>query len=323
MTYPLIHEASYQQEMQETVLPALEKARTAGTFERLPGERLYYELYRPAEYTAWVVICHGFCECIPRYAEVIWYFLRAGYAVAIPEHQGHGRSFRKVKELWLTHVEHFDDYAEDFTYFLKQIVFPTAGEKPVYLFAHSMGGAVGVRTLERTPDLPFRRVVLSSPMISPQTGGLPKWLTLVITRFFILLGRGDRCLFNQSAYADEDGFESDWCCTTSRPRYEWVRRLVAAHPELQNCSASYRWLQEAVLITDKILAEADRITLPTLLCQAGKDTMVHLKPQDAFLRRLPNGRKASFPEAKHETFRCHDDTVERFFETVLSFFGEA
>lgn len=323
MTYSLIHEANYQQEMQEKVLPALEAVRTEGTFERLAGEKLYYELYRPAGYTAWVVICHGFCESIPRYAEVIWYFLREGYAVAIPEHQGHGRSARKVEQTWLTHVERFDDYAEDFTCFLEQIVFPTAGEMPVYLFAHSMGGAVALRTLERTPGLPFRKLVLSSPMIAPRTGGLPKWLTLAITRFFILLGKGDACLFNQKAYTGQDDFGSDWCCSTSRPRYAWVQKLVAEQPELQNCSATYRWLQEAVLITDKILAEAGKITLPTLLCQAGKDTMVFPEPQDEFLRRIPNGRKAVFPEAKHETFRCDDATVERFFETVLSFLREA
>lgn len=322
MTIPMLHEANYSAQMQTIVEPYLAARRASGQFQREKGKRLYYETYRPEEPRGWIVICHGFCESIPRYNEVIYYFLKAGYAVAMMEHQGHGRSYRKVKEQWLTHVESFDDYVLDYTFYLEHVVFPGTGTLPVYFFAHSMGGAVASRVLERTPELPFQKLVLSSPMIAPTTKGMPNWMVLLITRTAIALGKGNRCVLNQREYTGEDDFGSDWCCSNCHSRYEWVRWLVAKRPELQNCSASYSWLQEAVLLTDKLLAEADKITLPTLLCQAGKDTMVKLPAQDAFLERLPNARKAVFPGAKHETFRCTDEEVEQFMTTVLDFFGE-
>ena len=41
-----------------------------------------------------VVISHGFTEGAPKYEEMIYYFLQAGYHVYMPEHMGHGQSYR-------------------------------------------------------------------------------------------------------------------------------------------------------------------------------------------------------------------------------------
>ena len=41
-----------------------------------------------------VVISHGFTESAVKYDEVAYYFLKEGYHVYIPEHCGHGRSYR-------------------------------------------------------------------------------------------------------------------------------------------------------------------------------------------------------------------------------------
>jgi len=40
------------------------------------------------------VISHGFTEGAPKYEELIYYFLQAGYHVYMPEHMGHGQSYR-------------------------------------------------------------------------------------------------------------------------------------------------------------------------------------------------------------------------------------
>jgi lysophospholipase len=308
--------------MGQRVEPMLQQAVTTGKVERIAGEQLYYELYTPQHCKGWVAISHGFCESIPRYHELIYYLLGEGYGAAILEHQGHGRSVRKVEAVWLTHVDAFDDYTEDFTAFLRQIVLPAAGELPVYLLGHSMGGAIAARTLEMTPTLPVQKLVLCSPMISPKTGGLPAWLTLAITHTFIALGKERSCLFNQKAYTGEDNFGSPWCCTNSRPRYAWFAQLERSQPQLQNCSATYRWLQESVLIKQALLRDAEKITVPTLLCQAGQDTMVWAKPQDDFIAKVPKGRKEVFPEARHEIYRCQDATVARFCQVVFDFLAE-
>lgn len=321
----ILHEADYASEMERIAEPYLAELRIPGSFERERGKRIYYETYCPPCPKGWILICHGFTEYITKYSEVLYCFLKAGYAVAMPEHQGHGRSYRRVQEPWLTHVEDFEDYVQDFAFFLREIVLPLTDGLPLYLFAHSMGGAIGARLLEEYPTLPIRRAVLSSPMIAASTQGIPRPVAMLVCRAAIFFGKGDRVLIGQRPFTGEDDSDSPLCCAGSRARNTWSLRNERAHPEFQNSAPSYRWLLESLLITEPILRDAGRISIPVLLCQAGKDSMVLLPPQDDFVRRLPDGRKVVFPDARHETFRCDDETVARFLSTILTFFetGEA
>lgn len=319
MNINTIPELCYTETMEQSILPALAQLRESGTFERVPGQPIYYELYRPAAPGGWIAISHGFTESTYKYSELIWYFLQSGYAVAMVDHRGHGRSYRGVEPTWLTHVDHFSDYAEDFAFFLRRTVMPAAGELPVYLMGHSMGGAVAALTLIRHPDIGVKKLVLSSPMIAPQTAGIPKIITRGITRAFILTGHEKDCLFNQSAFTEAEDFENS--CATSYPRYNWYMNVQRTHSEYQNSAATYRWLEESVMVTKTLLKQTncDKLTLPVLLIQAGRDNMVESSAQNRFIAQVPNGRMAQFPTAKHEIFRSEDAIVKEFTETILNF----
>ena len=52
-----------------------------------------------------VVISHGFTESAVKYDEVAYYFLKEGYHVYIPEHCGHGRSYRLTADPSLVHID--------------------------------------------------------------------------------------------------------------------------------------------------------------------------------------------------------------------------
>ncbi|MCD8342320.1 MAG: alpha/beta hydrolase [Clostridiales bacterium] len=319
MELSLIHEANYDAEMERRVLPALSALRQAGTVCPRPAQPIYYELYRPQAPRGWVVISHGLCESILKYQETIWYFLQAGYAVAMPEHRGHGHSFRPVKDLKLTHVERFDDYVEDFLFFFRQVVQPKAEGLPIFLYGHSMGAAVALRAVEENPTLPVQKLVLSSPMIAAKTKGIPRWLALAMARLAVALGQGQRYVLGQRANVGPESFGQSWCNATSKARFLWYCRLVEAHPELQNSSVSYCWLREALLVEKPMLDCGAGVSIPVLLCQAGQDAMVKSEAQDALLALLPQGEKALFPQARHEIFRSDDATVEAYFRRVLEF----
>lgn len=321
MNINVIPELCYAATMEQSILPALAERRESAVFERVNGQPIYYELYRPAEYRGWIAISHGFVESGYKYAELIWYFTQNGYAVAIPDHRGHGRSYRGVEQTWLTHVDRFSDYAEDYACFLKRIVIPAAGEKPVYLLGHSMGGAIAALTLMRHPHLGIKKLVLSSPMIAPQTAGIPKGITYAITRAFILTGHEKACLFNQQIFTGEEDFDSRWCCATSYARYCWYLNVQRDHEEFQNNAATYRWLEESILVTRTLMKQSncDKLKLPVLLLQAGRDTMVENRVQNQFVQRLPDCRLVQFPTAKHEIFRSEDGVVKEFTEAILTF----
>ena len=90
-----------------------------------------------------VVISHGFTEGAPKYEEMIYYFLQAGYHVYMPEHMGHGQSYRLTADPSLVHIDIWKRYVRDFLKVCHEIkrAYP---KLPVNLLAHSMGGAIGV-----------------------------------------------------------------------------------------------------------------------------------------------------------------------------------
>lgn len=59
------------------------------------------------------LISHGFTETSEKYKELIYYFLRGGYHVYIPEHCGHGHSYRLVEDPSLVHVDCYKRYVAD------------------------------------------------------------------------------------------------------------------------------------------------------------------------------------------------------------------
>lgn len=316
-----IEEQRYGEVMNQTVLPQLETLREEGTFERVPGQPIYYALYRPSNVARWLVISHGFVESGIKYAELIWYFTRQGYGVAILDHRGHGKSYRPVEVPWITHVDRFYDYAEDFACFLKRIVMPAAAALPVYLLGHSMGGAIAALTLMRHPHLRIHKLVLSSPMIAPKTQGLPRGLSYGLTRFFILTGREKCPIFTQKPFSGVDEFHDPLCCATSYSRYCWYLDFQRNHEEYQNTAPSYRWAEEALLVTRTLLkpANCQKLRLPVLLLQAGRDQMVENGAQNRFAQRLPDCRVLQFPTAKHEIFRSENRVVQEFVESIGNF----
>ena len=61
-----------------------------------------------------VVISHGFTEGAPKYEEMIYYFLQAGYHVYMPEQMGHGQSYRLRADPSLVHIDIWKRYVRDF-----------------------------------------------------------------------------------------------------------------------------------------------------------------------------------------------------------------
>ena len=129
----------------------------------------FYETDRPKGV---IIISHGFTEGAQKYDEMIYYFLKAGYHVCMPEHMGHGLSYRLTEDPSLVHIDIWKRFVRDF---LKvcHVVKEQYSELPLFLFAHSMGGAIGTIAAAWETEL-FQKIILSSPMIRPLTGSIDK-----------------------------------------------------------------------------------------------------------------------------------------------------
>lgn len=80
-----------------------------------------------------------------------------------------GLSGRWLAEQQSTWVHSFDDYVDDFVYFVTTIVITETPNLPLYAVAHSMGGLIVSIAMSRLPTL-ITRCVLVSPMFRSKCG---------------------------------------------------------------------------------------------------------------------------------------------------------
>jgi acylglycerol lipase len=128
-------------------------------FTNLQGLKLYQQWWLPAgDATAAVVIVHGVNEHSGRYAALADALNRHGYAAYTMDLRGHGQS-----EGPRAKIAAFDDYLDDLSLLIDEVADRQAG-KPLFLFGHSMGGAiVTLFAIARQPDA--RGLVLSAPAV--------------------------------------------------------------------------------------------------------------------------------------------------------------
>ena len=156
--------------------------------EREHGKQIYVRCYQAKKARGVVLISHGFTETSEKYKELIYYFLRGGYHVYIPEHCGHGRSYRLVEDPSLVHVDSYKRYVADLL-FVARTAKKEHKNLKLYLFGHSMGG--GIAAVAAKPKL-FERLVLSSPMIRPLSGKVPWHDARTIATAFCKAGQAKR-----------------------------------------------------------------------------------------------------------------------------------
>jgi acylglycerol lipase len=146
--------------------PPPEIAHTEGWLTGTGGTRLYEQAWLPkdADPRAVLIVVHGLKDHSARYADVAIDFARQGIAVYAFDLRGHGRS--EGERVW---VDKFDDYLADLGLFVDSVR-ERQPRKPLFLFGHSMGGAiVTLYTLTREPYL--QGLILSGPAFHVAVAG--------------------------------------------------------------------------------------------------------------------------------------------------------
>ena len=315
----LPEEEEYNEFMTETVEPYLSARRTDGYVYTRNGIALHYEYTVKEDAIGAVVISHGFTESAEKFREIAYWMMQMGYSVYAIDHRGHGLSHRNVEDTWLTDVEHFSDYVNDLHCFMRKIVLPTTPGLPHYLYGHSMGGAIAVLYAQAHPQI-FDKVILTSPMVKPQTDGIPSIITQLLSDAFRVGGKGAQLVFARKPGFDENEYFED-SPDTSRARFEYYRQKRLSCPHLQNTAPTYRWLNESLRMTRKMLdrERCARITCPVLLFSAGNDLLVFRREQEILVSRIPNGRIVYEERAKHEIYMSEKHVMKDYLREIEEF----
>lgn len=315
----IISEETYPEDMKEKILPFINERKTPLSLSRNEGEALFCLKYEPENAQAAIVISHGFTETTAKFAEMVYYFLKADYAVYIYDHCGHGMSYRVIDDPDKVHIDSYKRYVNDLLFVARTAKAEHPG-LPLYLFGHSMGGGIAAAAAAFEPDL-FSKVVLSSPMIRPATGNFPWFVTRVVCRLFTLTGKGKDFAPGQHPFDGTDNFEGS--ASTSKPRYDYYNEIRKSDKKLQMNGATYGWLYTGVRMSIYLQHKgAKRITAPVLLFQADNETFVINGQQDLFIKKLKAHTCAELvhvPDTKHEIYRSPNNILCAYLEKIFDF----
>ncbi|WEV64000.1 alpha/beta hydrolase [Bifidobacterium sp. ESL0732] len=278
-----------------------------------------------AKFRGAIVFSFGFTEFAAKHAEMAWYFLLAGYSVCILEHRGHGYSVRDVSNPSLVWIDDWRRYVADLAKFSQTVGRQYAGDQPMHLYSHSMGGGIGAATLESFPML-FNRAVLSSPMIEPVTG-LPNSIAGPATAFASAVGLSRHRAPGQTEFSPTmklKGYEG-----AEQSRVQWYFDWRKNDRHYQTNAATFGWVNQALKMSHAILSReaCSRIETPILLFQAGRDTWVHNAAQNRFVQRVRVESGDVVLErvepAVHEIFSMPNAILGPYVDRIIDFYGES
>ena len=312
----IINEEDFRDVAENTIEPWVEKDFTKGKFISYDGTKLaYYYNINPDE-KASIVMCHGMGEFFPKYYEMAYYFYNMGYSVFFIEHRGFGFSDRAVEQLDHIYVKSYSEYVDDFREYMDKIVTKESNTKNYILFAHSMGGCIGTLFLEEYPEY-FKAAILNSPMHKMNLGQFKPWQVKIICGLATTFGKGNDVVPGQREFDGVNVWEKSSSISKARYDYQFDKRLAV--PEYTTYAGTHAWTRASLKAANKCLANAGKIKIPVLLCEAGLDTLVDNDGHTSFVAATDNTTLRAFPESKHEIFNATPEIREEYLNVVFDY----
>ena len=283
--------------------------------------KIYYKSYEVDDSKSVIVISHGFCESSEKYREFIKTLNKNNYAVYIIDHRGHGQSGRLGIDNSQINVEDFNYYVEDLKTFLDSIVMPDLNNRNLYLYAHSMGGAIGTLFLEKYNQY-FKKAILNCPMMKIDTGKYPYIVAKILAKTMCMIRMGNRYLPGQSAFNGKPDLISS--ATSSQKRYDSYFNKQLEHKYLQTSGGSFNWIKQAFKGIKELFKKENinNIKADILLFQAGKDTFVKPEGHNKFVSLAKTCEFVRIEDAKHEIYIERDEIRNPYIEKVLDFYNK-
>jgi pimeloyl-ACP methyl ester carboxylesterase len=134
------------------------------TVDTEDGVELHVEEHGPVDARAVLVLAHGYTQASRLWSGTVRDLLQAhdDLRVVVYDHRGHGRSGRTTQE-----AANLEQLGRD----LHRVVRETAGDLPVVLAGHSMGGMTLMALAEQHPEL-FEHQVVGAAFVGTSSGGL-------------------------------------------------------------------------------------------------------------------------------------------------------
>lgn len=287
-----------------------------GSFAGVDGVNIVYRVHRAPNAKAAIVLLPGRTEAIIKYAEVIRDLVNQGYSTYALTLRGQGEAGRMLADPDKGYVAWFDDYVTDTHRFITEVVKP---EQPkVFMLAHSLGGGVATLLVDAHPD-DVQALVLSSPMLEINLGAFPPPVAASLADGLCSATDGSGYAIGSGPYNEETDFENN-SVTHSEPRFKWKVQQLRDDVAIRAGGLTWRWLCQSLTASSRAQGLGRYSSVPTLLFQAGADTIVKPGGQNTYCADAPRCTLSSFEGAKHELLQERDDVRNLALSRAVKFF---
>ena len=297
----------------------------SGDFAGYDGAPLRFARWNATRGPARGTVCvfTGRGEYIEKYFEVIADLRRRGFAIAIHDWRGQGRSHRMLADRRKGHIRNFREFDRDLAVFMQQVVLPEC-PPPYYALAHSMGGNILARHAIAS-DSWFDRIVLCAPMleIAADKDLVPGWLARAFVEGACLAGMSTRYVpTGGDKPAEMMPFENN-TLTSDRERFMRNRQIIEAAPDLARGYPTDGWTRAAyrscAYLMDPVFAR--RVQVPLLLFSAANDRIVSSRAIETFASRLKIGVHVPIAQSQHEILQENDTIRQHFWSVFDAYLG--
>lgn len=315
-SFSVIEESHFDNEI-KSISEQLSKCRKEGFFTSFDSTKIYYEYFLCENSTASVVIVHGLSEFTKKYYEMAKYLLDQGYNVFLYDQRCHGLSDRLTKEKNTIHVKSYNHYSKDLEWYIDNIVLK-ADEKPIYIYSHSMGGAVAANYLTKE-NCKAQKAVLSAPLLEPYVGNVPVWFAKSGIKLLSLVVGSHKIFSGSREFNPEHKFENSDDESYSRFRYNMNLRIN--NENYQTTPMSLGWVNATLGFSLYIKRQrnVDKIKVPVLLISAENDTSVRTPPHYVFDNMCSVCKMLVIKDAKHAMLTSFEDIISQHVGAVIDF----
>jgi alpha-beta hydrolase superfamily lysophospholipase len=239
---------------------------------------LFYRLATPASAPrGTVVLVHGLGEHSGRYGHVARAFVERGFTVVGWDLRGHGKSAGARGD-----ISDGDLLVEDLATVCAHF---RTKDAHLFFFAHSLGGQIALRLLERDSDI-CRGAAIASPWL--RLAFEPPWWKLALAQIAMRV----RPSFIQNRDIRSERLSRDSAHLASFPDLNLVHQRISAR--------MFFFLLKG---GERILADAGAIRTPLLLLHGDNDPVTSHRATAEFFERAGSRDKTLriFPGARHET----------------------
>lgn len=302
--FRLTSESTLRQNYQQHIEPFWQQQVRQRQLEGTAKIPLHVTSVQAPDSKGTIVFSAGRTEGAIKYKELFFNLYQNGYSVYSVDHRGQGLSGRMTQNPEKGHVETYQDYVQDMHLFYTRIVASESSHQPV-LLCHSMGSAIGAAYNLQYPDH-FAKAIYASPMFAINAP-VPVWLAKLALTTELLLNRLFRAepwyFIGQRDYRPE-AFEHNRV-THSEVRYSLSNQALD-EAGVQLGGVTSQWLAASLEVMADIEQQASRLSQPTLILQAGGDTVVGNDIQQRICASMPNCRLTCITGARHELLMEQD-----------------